>query len=300
MGSSLAVPAECCCLLACRKLGGCCAGPGALPQPRRCARCPARLPGPRRLAAPACAAPAQATPATHAAPAVYAALVAVVNTKFPELGELLLHRVVTQVGRLPLPCKRLPPALPCPGQPALPCPALASPLALTPISRAHLPPVLTHCGVHSMAGSQPGRGLPQLPASARVADAARVPPPLPRRPRSSSGRTSATISRCAPQPSGSLPTWPTSRWVLHAAWLLLPLTLLLLAAVGRRCVRAMQVARRPCCAGSAQLHRRRPTGALLPQSFQPAGGTPANRLCSLRTAAIVALPGAGACAPHMT
>ena len=31
-------------------------------------------------------------------PAVYAALVAVVNTKFPELGELLLHRVVTQVG----------------------------------------------------------------------------------------------------------------------------------------------------------------------------------------------------------
>jgi hypothetical protein len=32
------------------------------------------------------------------APAVYAALVAVVNTKFPELGELLLHRVVTQVG----------------------------------------------------------------------------------------------------------------------------------------------------------------------------------------------------------
>ena len=29
---------------------------------------------------------------------MYAALVAVVNTKFPELGELLLHRVVTQVG----------------------------------------------------------------------------------------------------------------------------------------------------------------------------------------------------------
>ena len=29
---------------------------------------------------------------------VYAALVAVVNTKFPELGELLLHRVITQVG----------------------------------------------------------------------------------------------------------------------------------------------------------------------------------------------------------
>jgi hypothetical protein len=31
-------------------------------------------------------------------PAVYAALVAVLNTKFPEIGELLLHRVVTQVG----------------------------------------------------------------------------------------------------------------------------------------------------------------------------------------------------------
>jgi hypothetical protein len=29
---------------------------------------------------------------------VYAALLAVINTKFPEIGELLLHRVVTQVG----------------------------------------------------------------------------------------------------------------------------------------------------------------------------------------------------------
>ena len=28
---------------------------------------------------------------------VYAALVAVINTKLPEIGELLLHRVVTQV-----------------------------------------------------------------------------------------------------------------------------------------------------------------------------------------------------------
>ena len=30
---------------------------------------------------------------------VYAALVAVINTKFPEIGELLLHRVVTQFKR---------------------------------------------------------------------------------------------------------------------------------------------------------------------------------------------------------
>lgn len=38
----------------------------------------------------------------HACHAVYAALVGVVNTKFPEIGELLLNRVVTQVGALEL------------------------------------------------------------------------------------------------------------------------------------------------------------------------------------------------------
>jgi pre-mRNA-splicing factor CWC22 len=29
---------------------------------------------------------------------VFAALVAVVNTKFPEIGQLLLHRLILQVG----------------------------------------------------------------------------------------------------------------------------------------------------------------------------------------------------------
>lgn len=168
-----------------------------------------------------------------ASSAVYAALVGVVNTKFPELGELLLHRVVTQVG-------------------GLRCGwggwwgvggwvggwgALHTQLRRVGTDSC-LPAGLRPTGSHKECRSASElacclcRCCRWLACLGRRAAGAVVrapclwaltPTPLTllgaAGPRvcSSSGRTSATTSPCAPPPSSSLPTWQTSRCVPHAA-----------------------------------------------------------------------------------
>ena len=73
----------------CTRGGGGGAGGGGRPRRRR---------GPPPPPPPPPAPPPPSQMASPTFTPVYAALVAVVNTKFPELGELLLHRVITQVG----------------------------------------------------------------------------------------------------------------------------------------------------------------------------------------------------------